>query len=324
MSYQTGPSATPVALLDSFVTFLVAAGWVLDSNIAQLTGKRAHLHKGAKYIHLRSFINEQESHLGTGGTPGSGIAMTQGTGYNGANNWYIQAGVPLQFGATPGVDNWTAVMPLPAGAIQNYWMFADAAGDNVWLVAFKQAGVYTYLGFGELIKPTAWTGGSWFCGTRQSFNNDGIAAGPGVTTESHPPMSIRGFLRADVDSWVGNWNNLTNGVSSFGSATIGKRVQSTMYSVPGNNINIAGDHINYGSLAVRANTLRTGALILLPAILLIERDFGGALSGGGWSTCGQVPDVFQTTITGFVPGSQYTVSTDQYIVFPEFAIRKYP
>lgn len=324
MSYLAGPATSPVTLLDSLVTFLQAAGWTQDAYTAEGTGKRAHLHKGAKFVHFRSFINESSNYLGTGGTAASGIAMTMSTAYNGAGTWYDQPNAPVQFGAAAPANNWTAVMPLPAGAIQNFWMFANAAGDNVWLVALKQSGVYTYLGFGDLIKPQAWTGGFWFCGTRQSFNNDGAVAGAGVTTESHPPMSIRGFLKADVDSWTTKWNNLTNAISSFGSATIGKRVQSTMYSVPGSNINVPGDHINYGALAIRASNVRTGALVLLPALLLIERDFGGAISGGGWSIAGQVPDLFQTTITGFVPGAQYTIGTDQYIVFPEFAIRKYP
>lgn len=324
MSYQTGPATSPVTLLDAFNTFLQAAGWALDNYAADGTGKRLHLHKGGKYIHLRSFINEANQYLGTQTTAASGIALTVGDGYNGANPWYAQSNVPVQFGAAAPANNWTAVMPLPAGAIQKYWAFADVAGDNVWLVALKQSGVYTYLGVGEIIKPQAWTGGGWFCGTRHSFNNDGANGGQGVTSESHPPMSIRGFLKADVDSWVGKWNSLTNGVSSFGSATIGKRVQSTLWSVPGSNINVPGDHINYGSLALRARSVRTGGLILLPCQLLIERDFGGAINGGGWSLVGQVPDLFQTTITGFVPGTQYNISTDQYIVFPEFAIRKYP
>ena len=79
-----------------------------------------------------------------------------------------------------------------------------------------------------------------------------------------------------------------------------------------------------GVLRKRARSTRTGGLVLLPTLYFVERDFGGQPYGGGWSYAGQVPDVFQTTLVGFVPGQQYMISTDAYIVFPEFAIRQYP
>lgn len=320
MSYQTGPSASPVALLDTFVTFLVAAGWVQDANTADGTGKRAHLHKGAKYIHLRSFINENDQY--TGGGPGSGIAITVGTAYAGANPWWRQANTPFTQGGDPNVHVWTGVMATPPGAIQNYWMFADAAGDNCFLVALKQSGVYSYIGFGELIKPQAYTGGGWFVAPRYcggfTGGQNGHGAGEGVTTQSDIPASFMGFFKADVDSWVGRWNILSNTTPVGFNVTPGKRVNSTT----GQTVN--GDNIFYGAFRLRARSERTGALILLPTLWLVDRDFGGALSGGGWSLVGQVPDIFQTKTTGFVPGSQYNISTDQYIVFPDFVIRKYP
>lgn len=319
MSYQTGPTASPVALLDAFVTFMVAAGWVQDQYTADGSGKRAHMHKGTKYVHMRSFINENTQFTG-GSATGSGIAVLPATGYDvAAVNWWVQPGAPVQFGAVAGPNNWDGIMPLPAGAIQNYWMFADAAGDNVWLVALKQSGVYTYIGFGDIIKPQAYTGGFWCTAPRYSGGAGGaFGAGQGVTTQSDAPASTMGFFKADADSWVGKWNSVTLGVSSFGSSTIGKRVNTSTGTW------IAGDHIGYGALRARARSERTGALILLPTLWLIERDFGGAINGGGWSDVGQIPDVFQTKTTGFVPGSQYTISTDQYIVFPDFVIRKYP
>ena len=71
MSYQSGPATNPTTLLDAFVAFLGAAGWVQDAYVADGTGKRYHGHKGSKYIHLRSFINEQQTQLGTAATVGS-------------------------------------------------------------------------------------------------------------------------------------------------------------------------------------------------------------------------------------------------------------
>lgn len=319
MSYQTGPSTSPVALLDSFVAFLIAVGWVQDQYTAEGTGKRAHLHKGTKYVHMRSFINENDQYLGAGaGLFGSGIAIIPATGYAVPPiNWYVQPGAPVQFGGVAGPNNWTGVMPLPAGAIQNYWMFADAAGDNVWLVALKQSGVYTYLGFGDIIKPQAYTGGFWCCFPRYAPLT-AFTAGEGVTTQSDAPGSNQGFFKADVDSWVGKWNSLTNGVSSFGSQTIGKRVNSST------GLAVAADHIRSNAFRIRSRSERTGALMLQPTLWLVERDFGGAINGGGWSGVGRIPDVYATSTVGFVPGTQYDIATDQYIVFPDFVVRKYP
>jgi hypothetical protein len=64
--------------------------------------------------------------------------------------------------------------------------------------------------------------------------------------------------------------------------------------------------------------------MLLPVIWLVERDFGGNRYGGGWSAAGEVPWVYQSTTDGFVPGSTQTISTDEYVVFPGFAVRKFP
>jgi hypothetical protein len=233
-------------------------------------------------------------------------------------NWWVQPGAPVQFGGVAGPDNWTGIMPLPAGAIQNYWMFADAAGDNVFLVALKQSGVYTYLGFGDILKPQAWTGGYWFTSTRYNVNGGGTGGGPGVDAQSDPPASTVGFLKADADSWVGKWNNITNGVSSFGSLTIGKRVNTSTGT------QVAGDHIGFGAFGARARSTRMEGLVLLPTLWLIERDFGGAINGGGWSMVGRIPDVYRVKTVGFVPGTQYNIGVDQYIVFPDFVIRKYP
>lgn len=322
MSYQAGPSTSPVALLDTLVAFMIAAGWVQDAYTADGTGKRAHLHKGAAFISLRSFINEDQDQLGgQSGIGGSGIAVLGHTAYANNANWYNQPGVPFMYLQNPNINVMDAVLPTPAGAIQNYWMFADAAGDSIILVALKQAGVYSYIFFGQIVKPQAYTGGAYFGGVRHNFNAFG--SGHGVDQQSGPPAGPVGYLRADIDSFVNNWAFITNQGAAFGQFVTGKRMISSTYPTA-DNILFPGETIGYGEFRKRARSNTTQGLVLLPTHWLVERDFGGALTGGGWSYAGQIPDIFQCTSTGFVPGSQYTISTDQYIVFPEFAIRKYP
>lgn len=325
MPYQTGPAANPVDLLDAFMTFCVAAGWTqdaygIDPSVGS-TGKAGHLHKGTKYIHLRSFINENSNFLGGNSSVfGSGIAIIPGGSYVADPTWWKQANIPFNYLGNILTQPITMIMPLPAGAIQNYWMFADAAGDNVHLVALKQSGVYTHLGFGDMIKPDAYTGGFYCLGTRHyagAFLN-----GPGVTTQNGPPGSAWGLLRASVDSLPNYWHMINANVAAPGAALPGKRVNPSTAPTLGATWG-ASEHISYGAFRLRARSTRTQGLVLLPTHWMIERDFGGAISGGGWSFAGTVPDVFQCNSTGFAPGEQYDISTDEYIVFPEFAVRKH-
>lgn len=318
MPYQTGPAASPVALLDAFMTFLVAAGWTQDAYAADGTGKQGHLHKGAKYVHLRSFINENSDKLGGNSSVfGSGIAVVPSTAYAPAANWYQQFNAPFTFGGSAILDVITGIMPLPAGAIANYWMFADVAGDNVHLVALKQSGVYSHLGFGDIIKPGAYTGGAFFSATR--YHPGAFLNGLGVTTQNGPPCAFAAMLKADVDSVVGKWHQLGSAIP--GGA--GKRLQSSTAPTVTTAQESGAEHFFYGAFRLRARSERTQGLVLLPTHWVVERDLGGSISGGGWSFAGTIPDIFQCTSTGFVPGEQYDISTDEYIVFPEFAIRKH-
>ena len=310
MSYNSAPYSSPITLLDAFVTFLGTAGWTQDAYVADGTGWRYHGHKGTKYIHLRSFINEYQGQLGNG--VGSGISIIGSTGYVGgtAGFWYVQPGIPISFGLGSNTAM-TRVMSLPPGAISNSWMFADTAGDNVVMVATNGSGAYTYVFFGDLVKAQAWTGGAYFGGTRAASN----VIGGILASESGPP-GCTGMLQATVDSFAGQWLDI-DGMQS------GKRLQSSTCAVSEGTV-VLTDHIGYGALRLRANSGSTGALILLPTLWLVERDFAGARSGGGWSLAGQVPNVFQTTSVGFAPGALASIGTDNYIVFPEFAIRKWP
>jgi hypothetical protein len=321
MSYQAGGASSPVDLLAQFKVFLAAAGWTVDQDLVNGTGRVVSVSKGTKHITLKSFIAETGNmHGQNGSNVGSGIAVlghpnvwvNPGTG-----NWWMQAGAPIINGGSMLNDTLDAIMFTPAGLISNYWMFADAAGDNVVLVAFKSSGVYSYLYFGDIIKVQAWSGDGVYFGASTNRN---VLTAEGNTTMPPPPAAVpsngvtTGFLHADIDSFVGKWAALPNGT--------GKAMQATAHRV-GSSAE-GGDNIGYFGLRTSAASARTGGLIMLPILWLVERDFGGALTGGGWSLVGTIPNIFQTKSDGFVPGAVYNISTDQYVVFPGFAIRKYP
>jgi hypothetical protein len=329
MSYQAGGATSPVDLLAQFKVFLSAAGWTVDQDFAQGNGRVVSVHKGVKFITLRSFINEGGTQLGqNGGVIGSGIAIIAHTGAyvvpGVPAQWYNQAGSPILYNqaAVP----LTCVMFTPPGIITNYWMFADAAGDNVVLVGFKASGVYTYLYFGDIIKVQAWTGSGVYFGASSPMVAS-VSDADGTTVMPPPPAAINsakavGLLKCTVDSFAGLWTSLTRSAAPGTITASGKGMQSTSHRVGGSDE--VFDNIGFWGLRTSAASSRTGGLIMLPTLWLVERDFGGALTGGGWSLVGTIPYIYQTKSDGFVPGASFNIGTDPYTVFPGFAIRKFP
>lgn len=322
--YQAGGASSPHDLLSQFATFLAAAGWTVDYNASNVVS----IHKGTKFFTLHSFINENTTQAGASGASfGTGIAIIGQTAVyvdTGPANWAFQTGRPNLFGGTVPLD---CIMFTPAGLISNYWMFADAAGDNVVLVAFKQSGVYTYLFFGTAVKPQAWVGGSspglyfgassgMVVAVTDTIGQTVMPPPPGALGNVVKPVAL---LRADVDSFVNKWVGLCTNIS--GTVSSGKAMQS---STIGNPTQTTFDHIPYRSLKDNAASSRAGGLIMLPTHWLVERDFGGGVTGGGWSLAATIPWIFQCQTNGFVPGATFTISTDSYVVFPGFAIRKFP
>jgi hypothetical protein len=324
MSYQAGGATSPHNLLDQFRDFLVAAGWTLDYHVGSITS----VHKGSKFITMNSFIGGTTTQFGSNGSVhGDGIAIIGHTAAyidGGAGFWAFQTGVPTLYNQTIPLD---CIMFTPTGAIANYWMFADATGDNVVLVAFKAAGVYTYLFFGDVIKPQAWTGLGTFFGASSGMVSS-VSDLPGTTQMPPPPGALgnvnkpTALLRADVDSWVNHWVSLTRSAAPGTLSASGKAMVANAHAVGSSEQ--TQDHIAYNSLRTSAASSRTGGLYTLPIIWLVERDFAGALTGGGWSVAATIPWIFQSQTAGWVPGQQFNISTDPYVVFPGFVVRKFP
>jgi hypothetical protein len=328
MTFLTGTASDPTDLLQQFKTFITGApGWTIDNDAAQVSGRILAISKGAKHVSLRSFLNENLAQMG-GAAVGAGIAMTMYTTYalpSPTTHWWDQAGAPFVYNQIP--VTLTAICTLAPGPTAAYWFFADAAGDNIVLVAFRSAGVYNHLYFGDMVKPAGqtWTGGVYFGGSSPMVTP--FAMGPGNTQQGPPPggMTIGNpcaFLKADVDSWTAKWVSLTNQRAPATIVATGKAMMSTAHNAGGTD-EAVGEHVMWGDLRLRAKSSLTAGILTLPVFWLVERDFAGAVSGGGWSLAGQVPNVFQTTADGYVPGAQYDISTDHYIVFPTFAVRKF-
>lgn len=337
MPYQTGTASSPTNLLQTLVTWLVSLGWNNDMSQADGAGWRAHLDRHGNFVHLRAFSNEGASlpFANNADTAGNaGIALYLSTAFNSADAWNAQPGSPpFQSGSSTLVVG--AGMALPSGAIQNYFFFADAAGDNIVVVIETTPGVYVHIGWGlSLTKCGTWTGGPYFFGSHSGYQASLVLTGagsPGFTSPSFCPGCYGDctssayqnfFVRADVDSFTGKWL----GCSSNTTAVTGYTGKNATSPVVGGFRSVTG----LPWYALQPNTAsewqynQTSALDgranLLPVLIWATRD----ATPGGYSPLGQVPNVFFTNGVGdgFSNAEEITLGPTTYKLFPNFAVIK--
>jgi hypothetical protein len=329
MSYQTGTASSPTNLLQTLVTWLVAIGWTQDMSQADGAGWRAHLHKSGNYVNLRSCINESTGIWG-GGVYQAGYSLNMyiGTGFNGANAWNAQAGGPIGSGVAYTVG---VAFALPAGAIQNYYFFGDATGDNIVIVVERTPSLYVHMGWGlSLVKAGTWTGGPYFFGTVCGYYAPYTAGpGPGNTLSSSCPgcdcdyiSAPNCYIRIDVDTFTGKWI----GVSTTNTAPqgyTGKFAASSVMPAFSYSARTSAprysDNLGYApSWQLNQTSNADSRANLLPVHLWAVRDTG-AMSLIGW-----IPNVFSTNGVGngFSNASEYVLGPTTYKMFPNFAVVK--
>lgn len=310
MAYSTGTATSPITLLQSIVTFLVAQGWTTDMSQSEGTGWRAHLHKGGNYVHFRAAVNENVHGQGQGYY----LAMYLGTAFSGGAAWNAQTGGP-DLGGVTGM----AMALVNGGPYLNFHFFSDAS-DNVTLVLERTSGVFVHLAFGTVAKAGSWTGGAWFTGSCPWVwsSNTGASIDGTLSTASCPGAfnnyinSATGYVRADVDTFTGKWLFIG---SAGGYGGTGKRVMTPIQGYQNPDSQIPG----YGTYWQKRQTSdMSGIANLLPVTLWAERD------GGGASLLGSLPTIRYTNATskGFVAGQEQTIGSNVWKFFPNFAVLK--
>ena len=315
MAYSTGTATSPANLLQAIVTFLVANGWTQNMSQAEGTGWRAHLSKGSVYVNFRASNNENLAGVGAGYYLFGYI----GTGYSGAAAWNAQAGGPVQSGSS---TIWGAAMALVnAGPYLNYHFFTDAS-DNVELVLERTGGVFVHFGWGQMEKAGTWTGGTVFHGSTSwnyASNTGTLVDGTGITGKcpgafANYVQTIIGWVRADVDAFTGKWLSCSL-TTSVGYGYTGKRCFSSVSGYIGPDAQTPGFPQSWID---RQTSDMNGQANLLPVLWWAERD------AGGLSLLGQLPMVRASNATakGFANGQEFTIGSDTWKVFPNFAVRK--
>lgn len=323
--YQTGTATDPGDLLYRIRDFMGANGWSIVADLAEGTGLRVCMSKSGQYAIFRSCTAETNIWYGTTGA-GTGINLVMATAYSPATAWNDQVGVPLASGTAYPTG---CAIALPPGAVTAYHLFCDAGGDNFTIVAEKSAVIYTALSFGlALEKAGAWTGGAYMAGSALAQDLAGALGGgtarPGYaqtclcpftngdTTGSGYPL---GYVQAEVDTWTGGlWIGIGTGTNNQRGYTGWLGLSNLHY-----NTTTSTGEIPYGQkLQPYCFSALNQQAIFLPVALYAAR------STGGWSLLGTVPGLFYSGAYagGYNPGSVLSIGGDDYMVFPNFVVKK--
>jgi hypothetical protein len=330
MSYSNATATSPINIVQQLVTWLVSVGWTSDLSAAEGSGWRAHLHKSGLYVHLRAIMNETVPGLTS---PGTGIGVYLSTSFSSGSSWGTQPGSPpYQNGSSTAVV-WAGAQLL-IGSVPNMYFFADATGDNIVVVIEKTTGIFGHFGWGpSLVKNGTWTGGAYFFGS---------IAGIGMyyTFGSYPGLNLTSlcpgadgdtfggasasFVRADVDAFTGKWIGMSSNVNATYGYT-GKIGESSVLGgvVPTNSIaRYAALSVSYypnaNQLQARTTSVLHAEANFLPVLMWVKRD------AAGYSLLGSLPFIYQTNGVGngFVAASVYPFGADNYMMFPNFAVKK--
>lgn len=310
MAFLLGTATDENDLLGQFVSWLVTLGWV--ENMAPTIngdhgGKRAHLTKNGIFVNLQSGLGDTDVSPGYAITL-KGFYLYLSTGYDGSQEFMSQPGGPMD--TLP----MRACVALPtagfSGAFPQFFAFADAA-DNVVLVLERSTLNFSHLGWGpSLVKAGAWTGGPYFFSEYYRINASTSDAGTPLNADCPFTYSnnANGFIRADVDGFVGKWVACTSGVGNY-SGNAGKNCYSEFGGVVPSDI----PHWDYGQGLFRIQPSQiNGQAALIPVDVYVPRDAGGS------SLLGTLPNIFLCNAVGrgFGPATDYYIGADDYMLFP--------
>jgi hypothetical protein len=195
MAFETGTATGVNDLLTKLSTFLAAAGWTINRDEVEGSGRWLSVQKGSDL-----FLNFLSDPATTGTTnPGPWIHLRGATGYAGGS----------AFTAQPGVQPNHASINKMTGAFTAYWFFEG--DDYIHVVVEVEAGRFRHLQGGTLEKTCTFTGGTYCMGTAPNYSTT-TPSNPaglsnvypwGTTTSSTVP---RNYIRADAGDGV-QWHS---------------------------------------------------------------------------------------------------------------------
>lgn len=311
--YFTGSATDTNDLMTKFKDHLVTdCGFSLSSFVTEGTGKRLHVNRGSMYFNFRSFVSESTP---AGGTTQTGIFMNAGTGYSGATAWYNQAGVMTYNSGTgyllPGMVQLTGAI-----VAYHFFFFEDTNYSVVYFFVESPAGTFQRLLFGRLNRAkmgTHWTAGveGMFYQGSQAHNNNAYSNSLSLFGENQTGFWLDARPKGAVLGSVPNGGTaywLTGDFSIPQAQLSPARVQC--FDSIGKSASIWLDSPN----TFNSNPIQQ------PVLLNVTLDNSATLSNSNpnvpWCPVGELPFLYWVNILSINPGSNISVSTDNYKCFP--------
>ncbi len=312
MAYETGSATGPNDMLIKLRDFAAAQGWTVNRDAAAGSGRELCLSKGASYVNLRSYQNENIIINGSGATGRYGIAINGSDGYAGGSAWDRQPGYPLRTSSSGG-DQAHANLPLPIyfGPFPSYHLFAPDS-KTIYLELEVASTIFQRLGFGalDLFNSAAPGGGRFFYATggvhpvlsgSNAWLNNEIDNNSNRSLEEVPfraaDYSVNSdnsgsFLRAQFDSFD-NW------CGSARSAAYTHMFQACQ-----------GGGVHDKVLRDYSPNPLNGVGLLLPNIVSVNRN------NEFLSPVGVIPGMRYMDMTLYQPGEEFSLGPDTWKVFP--------
>ena len=315
MAYETGSATGPNDMLIKLRDFAAAQGWTVRRDAAAGSGRELCLSKGASYVNMRSYQNENLIINGYSASGRYGIAINGSDGYSAGATWDRQPGYPLRT-STSGGDQAHANLPLPIyfGPFPSYHLFAPDS-KTIYLELEVASTIFQRLGFGalDLFNSAAPGGGRFFYATggRNTEDTTGTDTWLGSHVEdgrysleevpfraagyanSNYASTLSGsFLRAQFDSF----NNWCHSSRSPTNTQTGQACQ--------------GGAVHDKVLMSMSPNPMNGVGILLPQIVSVNRN------DEYLNPVGVMPGLRYMDMTLYQPGEEFKLGSETWKVFP--------
>ena len=292
MAYETGTPSSIADLVSKLFTFAVAEGWTQD----ELASNYGTIHRNNVYV---SFRWDGTNH---------NLAVYQSLGWSSSLQPHQQANDSGQGVAGATITSGRRVNFLVAGPYIGYHFFAsDDAPYYIHIVVEVETGRYRHLGFGELIKIGAWTGGEYAYSHfwEQTSSNPytvGAVAHTFLLDGATNPIADAATIHAEGmpnQHASGKWLVCTNSAAGNDRADIARK-------------NARG--CSRGGLLVQhLSWIRYSVPNALKIIIPVEVVY---FETGQLRFLGRMRDLGIVNLHAFVPGEEVTVGAETWMVFP--------
>jgi len=325
MAYQTGSGGEVSALFAAIRDFAVAQGWTKSGEGLNATGGYLFLEKGVCHMSAQYYTNWTNNAYDANGTlytlSNYGFRATVNSAINPAlTTWFGHPGYPHS-GDIEQDGYYSTVVRDLNGPLVAWHLFSDAAGSYIHAAVNTQADRWVHFGFGAADKGTmTHSGAAYVTGTSNTWYRDSNAADPtndGFYFYNAPRRHVAPFTGLNSiyyipDALTADFAPIAamNRWGSTDPICIINRTLTTYNKPESFPNNLYGSSMLDALIA--ANTPSWSGQLPLHGSPLLVRLYDYSK----FCIVGMFPDVRLLNMEGLLPGSEITLATDTWKVFP--------